>query len=394
MKMTLPEPDLQEQMHSRKLQQRIKAEIELKGGVLAFRQFMQMALYEPGLGYYVAGARKLGVEGDFVTAPELSPLFSQCLARQCAEVLGCMDRSACILELGAGSGVMAADVLAELEARDSLPDHYYILELSPDLRQRQRDMLKQRLPHLFARICWLDSLEGLALRGVIIANEVLDAMPVQSFIVREDGIYERGVSLNNNGRFVWQEFPVDDKSLRTRVEQLRSDYGVDWPIPYFSELNPQILPWLESVSDTLAKGAIFLIDYGYSGAEYYHPQRCQGTLLTHYRHRVAENPLHWVGLQDITASVDFSAVAEAGEAAGLILAGYTSQANFLLANDLDTLFMEKPDSDIQERLKLSQQVKMLTLPAEMGERFQVIAFTKALDLQPRGFSLRDLTHRL
>ncbi len=393
MEMTLPEPDEQDQAHSKKLQQRIVAEILAEGGVLPFRRYMQMALYEPGLGYYVAGTRKFGAQGDFVTAPELSPLFSQCLARQCAEVLNSFERSACILELGAGSGVMAADMLAELEALDSLPDHYYILELSPDLRQRQQALLKERLPHLFACIRWLESLEGLELHGVVVANEVLDAMPVQSFAVLERGIYERGVSWVN-GKFEWKEASVKDEDLCKQVEGLRSRYGADWPVPYFSEINPQLPAWMQVLSETLAEGAIFLIDYGYSGSEYYHPQRYHGSLLSHYRHRSTEDPFFWPGLQDITASVDFSAVAEAGEAAGLTLAGLTSQANFLLANELDVLFMEHSGDGIQERLELSQQVKILTLPAEMGERFQVIGFTKALDLQPRGFSLRNFSHHL
>jgi len=393
MKMTLPEPDTQEQVHSESLQRQIEVEIQAEGGFVPFRRFMQMALYEPGLGYYVAGARKFGAEGDFVTAPELSPFFSQCLARQCAEVLERFERSACILELGAGSGVMAADMLAELEELDSLPDHYYILEVSPDLRQRQQALLKQRLPHLFASIRWLDSVEGLALHGVVIANEVMDAMPVELFAVLENGVHERGVS-SVDGKLVWQEAPVENANLRERVEELRGSYGAEWPVPYFSEINPQLSAWIQSLSETLAEGAMFLIDYGYPGSEYYHPQRHQGTLLSHYRHRSTEDPFFLPGLQDITASVDFSAVADAGEAAGLTLAGYTNQANFLLANDLDILFMENSDSNLQERLELSQQVKILTLPAEMGERFQVIGFTKALDLQPRGFSLRDFSHRL
>jgi SAM-dependent MidA family methyltransferase len=393
MKMTLPEPDAQAQAHSKKLQQRIEEEVIAEGGSLPFSRFMQMALYEPGLGYYVAGARKFGAQGDFVTAPELSALFSQCLARQCAEVLEQFERRACILELGAGSGVMAADMLAELEGLQALPDHYYILELSPDLRQRQQTLLKERLPHLFASIRWLDSLEGLELHGVIIANEVLDAMPVQSFAVLEKGIHERGVSFAN-GAFVWQDAPVEGEGLREQVENLRGSYGTEWPVPYYSEINPQLPAWMQRLSEALAEGAMFLIDYGYPGSEYYHPQRHQGTLLSHYRHRSTEDPFFWPGLQDITASVDFSAVAEAGEAAGLTLAGYTNQANFLMANDLDVLFMERSNSTLQERLELSQQVKVLTLPAEMGERFQVIGFTKALDLQPRGFSLRDFSHRL
>ncbi len=391
--MTLPEPDAQEQAHSKKLQECIEAEVLAGGGFLPFRRFMQMTLYEPGLGYYAAGARKFGAEGDFVTAPELSPLFSQCLARQCAEVLERFERSACILEIGAGSGVMAVDMLAELERLNSLPDHYYILELSPDLRQRQQVLLKERLPHLFNTIRWLDSFEGLDLHGIILANEVLDAMPVETFSVLESGVHERGVA-SVNGKFVWQEAPVKNASLRKQVEKLCGSYGGEWPVPYASEINPQLAAWMRTLSETLAEGAIFLIDYGYPGSEYYHPQRHHGTLLSHYRHRSTEDPFFWPGLQDITASVDFSAVAEAGEAAGLTLAGYTNQANFLLANELDILFMESSGDKLQERLELSRQVKILTLPAEMGERFQVIGFTKALDLQPRGFSLRDFSHRL
>jgi SAM-dependent MidA family methyltransferase len=393
MKMTLPEPGKFERAHSQALKDRVQAEILSAGGFLPFNAFMQIVLYEPGLGYYVAGARKFGAEGDFVTAPELSPLFSQCMARQCAEVLEQFQRSACILELGAGSGVMAVDMLAELERLDSLPDHYYILELSPDLRQRQQTILKARLPHLYASIRWLDSLEGLQLHGVIVANEVLDSMPVQLFTAKEKEVFERGVALEN-GAFVWAESVLENNDLTQRVEMLRQRYGEEWALPYCFELNPQLSAWMRSVSDVLQEGLMLLVDYGHPGSEYYHPQRHQGTLITHYRHRSTEDPFLWVGLQDITANVDFSAVAEAGIAAGLNLAGYTNQAHFLLANDLDTLFMAELDDHLQERLALSQQVKMLTLPAEMGERFQVIGFTKALDLRPRGFALRDFSHRL
>ncbi len=394
MSLTLPEPNEQEQAHSQRLQRRIAEVIDDAGGWISFARYMEMALYEPGLGYYVAGRQKFGAAGDFVTAPEVSSLFSSCLARQCAEVLQQQASAACVLELGAGSGVMAADVLLQLEQLDCLPDHYYILELSAELMARQRATLEEKVPHLVGSVRWLQALDGLQLHGVVLANEVLDAMPVSCFSAYPDRVVERGVTLGQNG-FSWQDRTADDE-LRGRVEVLRRSQDVGpWPSPYHSEINPQLSGWVAMLSEHLAAGLILLIDYGYPRADYYHPQRSEGTLLGYYRQRALEDPFWLPGLQDITASVDFTAVAEAGIEAGLELAGYTTQAWFLMANGLETLYqtaLEKADE--RQRLMLSKQIKLLTLPAEMGERFQVIGFSRGLEAPPQGFLMQDYSQRL
>lgn len=394
MSLTLPEPGAEEQAHSEKLQQRIIEAIDAAGGVLGFDRYMEMALYEPGLGYYVSGTRKLGADGDFVTAPEISPLFSRCLARQCAEVLRLQPTAACILEFGAGTGAMAADILAELEQLDCLPDHYYIMELSPDLAERQRATLEARVPHLLGSVRWLQTLDGLALNGVMLANEVLDAMPVRVFAQREGEIQERSVAYQG-GRLVWRDSPADD-ALMQAVAKISESPGVArWPDGFVSELNQHIDGWLQTLSQHLASGAILLIDYGYPRAEYYHPQRSQGTLIGHYRQRAIEDPFWYPGLADITANVDFTAVAEAGVAAGLDLEGYTTQAWFLFANGIEQMYQQAIErADDQQRLMLSKQIKLLTLPAEMGERFQVIGFSRNLELPLHGFQLQDYCQRL
>lgn len=392
MKMTLPEPGEFEQAHSAKLTTCIKAAILRADGYIPFQRYMHMALYEPGLGYYAAGARKFGPAGDFVTAPEQSSLFSICLAHQCAQVLEVLTEPACILEIGAGSGVMAADILAELEQLDCLPDHYYILELSAELQRRQRETLAEKLPHLLGSVRWLNSLEGLSLNGVILANEVLDAMPVQAFTVREAGVFERGVTWVN-GQLQWTERPADAE-LSNQVEKLQQASDENWLLPYSSELNPGLSGWIQALETCMTQAALILIDYGYPRDEYYHWERREGTLIGHYRHRVLEDPFYYPGLQDLTANVDFSAVADAGEQAGLALAGYASQAFFLLSNGLDRIYQHQPADTELQRLELGRQIKMLTLPSEMGERFQVIGFTKNLDVPLQGFSLRDSSYRL
>ena len=385
---TLPEPDEFEQLHSTKLCELIAAEIETAGGVITFRRYMEMALYQPGLGYYMAGARKFGAEGDFITAPEVSPLFSDCLAAQCQQVLEQLETSGCVLEFGAGSGRMAADILARLEQLESLPDQYYILELSPELQQRQQQTIKDSVPHLLASVKWLDSLDGLKLHGIVIANEVLDAMPVQRFRLHQDGNKELGVSYKNE-RFCWAE--LEPKQI---LKERLSDISADLENNYESEINPAVEGWMASVSSVVVQGAVILIDYGYVAHEYYHPERREGTLIGHYRHHLIDDPFVYPGLQDLSASVDFTAVADAGEQAGLDLDGFTSQALFLMSLGLDQFYAERTTESSIDRLKMAQQIKTLTLPAEMGERFQVIGFTKSLDLPLRGFSLRNQLHRL
>ncbi len=367
---TLPTPSAEALAHSEQLAGHIRAAIAANGGSIPFREFMQMALYEPGLGYYVAGLRKIGKEGDFITAPEVSPLFSQCIANQCAQVLTELGGGD-ILELGAGSGIMAANMLLHLETLDCLPGRYLILDLSPELRDRQRQTLQTKAPHLLERVEWLDTLPETPIRGVIVGNEVLDAMPVELF------------TLVNGERFI------------RHVEIQNDSFGlVAVDGSYTSEYNPALPGWMRSMADALEAGTLLLIDYGYEQKDYYHPERNQGTLICHYQHRVHDNPLLYPGLQDITASVDFTAVANAGADARLELAGYATQAAFLASSGLEELFIAALNANPADQYKLAQQVRMLSLPSEMGERFRVIAFCKGFTPELLGFRLGDRRHRL
>jgi len=379
--------------HSARLLDLIRREIDAAGGALPFDRFMELALYAPGLGYYAAGATKLGPAGDFVTAPEISPLFGRCIAEQCREVLAALGGGE-LLEFGAGSGALAAELLATLAAGDALPNRYLILEPSPDLAARQRALLSQRIPSLIDRVQWIDALPG-GLKGVVIANEVLDAMPVHRFCIGADGS-PREVCVERAGAGL-AERRVQPMSagLIDRVQQLQAD-GLAREAGYCSEINLRLAPWVDAVARTLTAGMAIVIDYGYPRAEYYLAERRDGTLMCHYRHRAHTNPFVNIGLQDITAHVDFTALARAGIDAGLELTGYTSQAQFLLGCGLDR-HLTGADTDPAQLLSLTAGAKQLVLPSAMGERFQVMALTH--DLEPPGghwcgFSLRDLSARL
>ncbi len=381
----LPAPSAAEQAHSAALTERIRREIDAHGGAIDFSRFMELALYAPGLGYYSAGQQKFGDAGDFVTAPELGSLFARCLARPCAQVLTALG-SADILEAGAGSGVLAADLLRELEALGSLPRNYLILELSAELRARQTQTLKLKVPHLFDRVHWLEALPAKGFRGVVFGNELLDAMPVERFRVTAAGLQQLQVGWEKN-RFVWRERSAD-AALPQRV-------GVFClPAHYTSEINLHAEAWVGSVADSLTEGVVLLVDYGFPRAEFYHPQRAGGTLMCHYHHRAHTDPLIGVGLQDITAHVDFTAIAEAGCAAGLKLLGYTSQASFLLDCDLEKILSASDPNDVRAHLALTQQVKKLTLPQEMGELVKVVALGRGLDKPLAGFRQQDRRARL
>ncbi|HXG29279.1 MAG TPA: SAM-dependent methyltransferase [Nevskiales bacterium] len=386
----LPAPEPAAAAHAVRLAELIRAEIEAGGGAISFRRYMELALYAPALGYYSAGARKFGPGGDFITAPELSPLFSRCLARQCAEVL--TQTGGDILELGAGSGVMAADMLAELEALAALPERYRILELSGELRQRQRETLAARVPHLLSRVTWLERLPEPGFRGVMVGNEVLDALPVERFQLTAAGPRPLGVTWDGAG-FTWTEL-AEDPALTAALQASEAALGWRLPPGYASELCTALGPWLTALAQALEAGVLLFIDYGYPRREYYHPERDRGTLLCHYRHHAHDDPLVLPGLQDITASVDFSAVAEAGLAAGLELAGYTSQAYFLFGCGLERLLAEVDPADTRRYLALTGQVKRLTLPGEMGERFQAIALARGLERPLSAFVLFDQRRRL
>ncbi len=387
MQPTLPEPSEFEQALSRRLQALICEDIDREGGFISFSHYMDQVLYTPGLGYYAAGAQKFGASGDFITAPELSPLFSRCLAQQCHEVLEGLGGGD-ILELGAGSGLMAAEILHELACRDALPGRYLVLEPSAELKHRQRQTLQEKAPELLDRVVWLEGLPD-DFSGIVLANEVLDAMPVTCFEQQETGLLERGVTWEDD-QLLWAARPADTRLTRAVLD--REQHG--WLLPYQSEINLALGAWFEAVSAAVRQGIVLLIDYGYPRSEYYHPQRQSGTLICHYRHHVTTDPFWWPGLQDITANVDFTAVAEAGCEAGFDLAGYTTQSWFLMANGLEDFYLQADIQTEQQRAELSRQIKLLTLPSEMGERFQVMAFTKGVDLPLSGFSLRDLRHRL
>lgn len=385
----LPLPTSEAVVHSQHLIATIRQTISEAGGAIPFADFMAQALYTPGLGYYSAGVHKLGLQGDFITAPEISPLFSQCVARQCQQVLAAFNDSV-ILEFGAGSGKMAANILEELNQLACLPSRYFILEVSADLQQRQRATLQARVPELLNRVQWLDRLPEQPLQGVILANEVLDAMPVQRFHLDEQEISEFYVSIDDLNAppsetpFVWQILPTRNESLRIAVETLRPTL----PVGYISEINLALPAWVQSIADRLAAGMVLLIDYGFPCHEYYHPQRDQGTLMCHYQHWAHDDPLILTGLQDITAHVNFTAVAEAALTADLQISGYTTQANFLLACGLPELLSAHNSGDTKTYWQLTQQAKILTLPSEMGELFKVMALTRHFDIPLLGF-VRD-----
>jgi SAM-dependent MidA family methyltransferase len=359
--------------------------------MLAFDRFMELALYSPGLGYYTGGARKFGREGDFVTAPEVSPLFGQCVARQAAQVLDGLGGGD-ILELGAGTGALAADLLEALETLDRLPGRYRIMELSAELRERQRALLAERVPHHLPRVRWLDRMTGSPVRGLVLANEVVDAMPVSRFRTRGDGIEEQFVVDDGRGLALrWGA--ARTPGLARAVEQVRSDVG-GLSEGYESEINLRCGPWVQMLAGHLAAGLILVLDYGYPRREYYHPQRTTGTLTCHYRHRAHFDPLFAVGLQDITANVDFTALAEAARAAGLEVMGFATQGHFLIGTGIGELVGGGDPGDVDAHMRQAQAVKTLTLPSAMGERFKVLGLGRGVDVPLLGFAVRDLRDRL
>jgi SAM-dependent MidA family methyltransferase len=388
----LPDLTPDEAAHSAALMAHIRAVIEAEGGWIGFDRFMQLALYEPGLGYYSAGARKFGAEGDFITAPEVAPVFSRCLALQCAEVIRELGPESRLLELGAGSGVMAAELLAELERQDALPAEYWILDLSADLRERQRETIAQSVPHLLARVQWLDSLPDEPFTGMILANEVLDALTFERFAIRNGDVNALGVS-SEFGQLQLGEVRAASR-LVAAVRKIEEDTGAALPDGYESEVCTGLARWFESIAYSLERGVILFIDYGLPRREYYSVERTRGTLLCHFRHRFHEDALTRVGLQDITAWVDFTAVAEAAQGAGCEVAGYTTQAHFLIGCGLGDFVANVEGLELVQRLNLSRQAMVLTLPGEMGERFKVIALSKNYDSPLRGFVTRDLRHSL
>jgi SAM-dependent MidA family methyltransferase len=375
---------------NRLLENLLRAEAGAASGVLAFDRFMELALYAPGLGYYAAGSVKLGAAGDFTTAPEVSPLFGRCLAAQCREVLTAVPGGD-ILELGAGSGALAVEILESLAREGPLPGRYLILEPSPDLQARQAEQLAQRSAWAAGRVQWLSRLPQ-RFRGIVLANEVLDAMPVHRFRIGAGGTpLELLVRPTAEG---WEEVVAEPRSSGlTRAVQTLQSRGLAQSPGYTSEVNLRLRPWLGALAASLDQALVLLVDYGYPQADYYRAERSGGTLMCHARHHAHADPYRDIGLQDITAHVDFTAVAEHGAAAGLRLAGYTTQALFLIGCGLDRE-LAAAAADPAQVMDLALGARTLVLPSAMGERFQVIALEKGVADPWCGFSSRDLRDRL
>ena len=392
----LPEPDREAKDRSLKVIERVASACAKNNGWIRFSEFMNIALYQPAIGYYSGGLQKFGEHGDFITAPEVSPLFAQCLANQVSEVMRNMNKTSgadtSIIEFGAGSGILAADILLRLQELDVLPERYLILELSAELKHRQKETLNNKVPQLLDRVHWLNELPDCVDNAIVLANEVLDAMPVEGFSVTEDGVETLMVGFENE-QLVSRYLPADPK-VEEAVSQIQRRSDIVFHPPYNSEYNPAISGWLTGLAENVNNLVMLLIDYGYNEQEYYHEDRNNGTLMCYYQHRAHDDFLSWPGLQDITAFVNFTDVAYGAVASGLEVSGYTTQAAFLLANGLSELHAEQVTDDITQQIKLSQQIKTLTLPSEMGDKFKVMALTKNYEQPLAGFSMLDLRNRL
>lgn len=362
------------------LEEIIKNTIAQKSNPIGFDEFMDLALYYPKKGYYSNGEQKFGKQGDFITAPETSDLFGFCLARQCVQVL---ESGGDILEFGAGSGVLAAQILYELGRLNKLPKTYYILELSSELQQRQKTTIKKVFPELMDRMIWLSSLPN-NFSGVVIANEVLDAMPAKRLVNQKHGFVELGVDFQKN-KFVWQAL---DQSYVNHKMQL----PIEMPQGYITEVNERSVAWINALSQTIDKGLVLLIDYGMDRHEYFHPQRGEGTLRCYHKHKANDNPFQHIGKQDITTSVNFSDIAVQAKNSGFSVTGYTTQALFLISLGIDSYLSAEKDKN--KRIDLAQQIKQLVLPSAMGESFKVLALSKNLQVELNGFNEQNLLHKL
>ena len=381
--------------HSCAVQEMICAEIATAGGWIPFTRYMELALYAPGMGYYCGGAAKFGGTGDFVTAPEISPLFGKAVAQQGAQVLECMgENSNNILEFGAGSGKLALDLLLEMEKLERLPKHYFILEVSGELQNRQKELFEKLAPHLLSRVGWLEHLPA-KFEGLILANEVLDAMPVHLVVWRGTNLFERGVAWNGRA-LEWSDHILVNRELFKVARELSPQINSDGENvgTYVSEISLSTRRFMRSLAGILQQGAIVLIDYGFGYSEYYHSQRNRGTLMCHYRHHAHEDPFYFPGLQDITSHVNFSAIAEVATAAGLELLGYTSQAHFLINCGITEILARIPAENASDFLPMANQLQKLVSPAEMGELFKVIVFGKNIQQPLVGFTSGDKSRQL
>ena len=386
--MSLPPPSADALEQSVRLVRTITATIAEAGGWIPFSRYMELALYTPGLGYYSGGARKFGPGGDFITAPELTPLFGQALAAQVDQVLRASEPH--VIEAGAGTGLLATDLLLELERRQCLPQTYGILELSGELRERQFDTLAEKAPHLANRVRWLDELPA-RFAGALVANELLDVMPVHLVVSRPDGLFERGVAVDQTGALRWADSPA----VGAIADAARA---LDLPVPqsgeYVSEVNLAARAWVGEWAQRLERGALLLVDYGYPRAEYYLPSRSNGTLLCYYRHQAHGDPFLWPGLNDVTAFVDFTSIAEAAFDAGLDVLGYTNQAAFLFNCGILECLARRAPEESADYIRAARAVQRLTTPQEMGELFKVLALGKGLAEPLLGFRRGDRLHAL
>ena len=381
----LPALDVGERAHVERMHALIRAEVEARGGAIPFSRYMEIALHAPRLGYYRAGGWTFGARGDFVTAPEISPLFGRTVARQVEQVLS-LTGARDVIEIGAGTGTLAAQILAELAPRGGV--RYHILEPGGALAARQRETLAACVPDALGSVGWLDALPAPGFRGVVLANEVVDALPVERFEVTGDGVSMHCVGFEAD-RPVWRSRPADPW-LTEAVESIRHEVGDDLPAGYVSEIGPLRDAWIASVAERVERGLVLLADYGFPRRELYHPDRRGGTLRCHFRHRRHDDPLVLCGLQDVTAHVDFTALAAAS---GLDVAGFTTQSDFLLGCGLlDPISRFDPGST--EFVRLTAQIKRITLPGEMGEAVKVLALTRGIEDPLIGFSRRDHRARL
>ena len=388
--LSLPTPEESASQHSCAVKNMICSEITTAGGWIPFTRYMELAIYSPGMGYYCSGTTKFGCAGDFVTAPEVSPLFGRAIAQQARQIIEDVgEDSSNILEFGAGTGKLALDILLELESLNRLPQYYFILEVSGQLQEQQNKLFKKFAPHLLSRLQWLKNLPT-KFEGLILANEVLDAMPVHLVARRDNSLFERGVVWSGS-RFEWSDRLLVEGELFKIAQEIipRASLDNNNVETYISEINLSVRGFMRSLANILQKGALVLIDYGFRREEYYHEQRSRGTMMCHYRHHVHDDPFYFPGLQDITSHVDFTAITDIATEKGLELLGYTSQAQFLINCGITEILAQVPVENTCDYLPMANEVQRLVSPAEMGELFKVIALGKGTQQPLIGFSSGD-----
>jgi len=389
----LPSPSTEELQKIQPLLNQICTEIDKHNGKLDFTRFMEMALYTPDLGYYASNKAIFGEQGDFVTAPELSPLFSRCLAKQAEEVLTNLNCEGDILEFGAGAGTMACDILMELDTLNCLPKNYLISELSDTLRKRQQSRIATYAPHLLDRVSWIDELPE-SFTGVMLGNEILDAIPTHRVRFNQNGEHEQLFVGYENSQLTWIGCNPDDEFLMSEINNIFNKFGQGMPDHYETEININSIQWIKKISQTLDQGLALFIDYGFTESEFFRPERSEGTLMCHYKHCAHSNPLTHVGLQDITSHVNFTSIAEVAFENDMTISGFTNQTYFLVGCGLESLLNEIDINDTKQFITETQPVKVLILPDEMGELFKVIGLTKNYDHDLMGFRTKNMLERL